>query len=200
MGDFIVASKAKAAPHRRKDAGLRRYLTTERVLIGGALLFTAVFLIIIVVDGIAKKPPSINVDSVPDNSVTYEIQSREHIAVGDMHPAYNSNPPTGGWHYANPAETGVYTDPLPDETVVHNLEHGQIWISYRDAGDPALDELRTIQSQYPGTVIVTYRPADDTRFAVASWGRLLTLDELDTDQIYAYILRFRNQSPEPLAS
>ena len=43
-----------------------------------------------------------------DQSRAVEIQSRDHIAVGAEHLVYNSNPPTGGWHYAQPAQTGIY--------------------------------------------------------------------------------------------
>ncbi len=196
-----MATKAQRTVRRKKVNGWQRYLTTERVLFGGALLFTALFLVIIVVDGISKRPVSVNVDEVADNSVTFALQPADHIADGEMHPEYNSNPPTSGWHYAQDAQLRFYTDTIPDETLVHNLEHGQVWISFRDADDQdAIDALRDIQRQYPGTVIVTLRPENDSRIVAASWGRMLQLEALDTDQLYAYILRYRNQSPEPLAS
>src|SRR3989344_6200472 len=58
-------------------------------------------------------------------------QGRFHIDVGAPHPAYNSNPPTSGWHYEEWESKGVYKEQQPDEGLVHNLEHGYIWISYR---------------------------------------------------------------------
>src|SRR5258707_536460 len=61
----------------------------------------------------------------------FKAQSQEHIKVGTTHEAYNSNPPTGGWHYDTPAQTGIYDTPFPDEQLVHNLEHGHIWIAYK---------------------------------------------------------------------
>lgn len=57
-------------------------------------------------------------------------QGQEHIQNGAEHPAYNSNPPTSGWHYQQPAKAGFYDKPMADETLLHNLEHGHVVISY----------------------------------------------------------------------
>lgn len=48
-------------------------------------------------------------------------QGRNHINVGASHSVYNSNPPTSGWHYENPAGKGIYKKELPDEQLIHNL-------------------------------------------------------------------------------
>src|SRR3989338_1731172 len=66
----------------------------------------------------------------PDYSQTIPIQGANHIEVGSAHPVYNSNPPTSGWHYKDPAAIGFYPNGLPDEQLIHNLEHGEIWVSY----------------------------------------------------------------------
>ena len=67
----------------------------------------------------------------PDMSTEYPNQGQDHIRENAEHPAYNSNPPTSGWHYADPAKLGFYDKELPDETLIHNLEHGEIWISFK---------------------------------------------------------------------
>src|SRR3989344_4041615 len=64
------------------------------------------------------------------------IVSREHINVGDPHEPYNSNPPTSGPHAA-PAEWGISSVEIPDENAIHNLEHGGIWISYKNLDEEA---------------------------------------------------------------
>ena len=67
-----------------------------------------------------------------DQSKPYDIVSREHIAVDSARPAtYNSNPPTSGPHYQGPAAVGFYDKTLPDEQLIHNLEHGDVWVSYQ---------------------------------------------------------------------
>lgn len=127
------------------------------------------------------------------------VLGREHIALGEEHPAFNSNPPTSGWHYAQEAEWGVHQEELPDEQLVHNLEHGGIWIAYKDVDAQTKAKLEALVAEYPGSVILTPRQANDAPIAVASWGRLLKLQIFDTKLIRDFIRQNKNRSPEPLA-
>ncbi|HEY3249242.1 MAG TPA: DUF3105 domain-containing protein [bacterium] len=124
-----------------------------------------------------------------------------HIpSITSPHEPYNSNPPTSGQHVAAPAPWGFYTEVIADEVLVHNLEHGGIWISYKDPKDTAtIDQLRALMPQLPRKTIVTLRPKNDSRIAVAAWGRLMELDHVDAGKIVEFANEFRNTSPEPLA-
>lgn len=140
------------------------------------------------------------VPKTEDRSVAYEIQGQEHVAPGSGHPPYNSNPPSSGWHYPEPAAAGFYERELPDEQVVHNLEHGQIWIAYRP-GIP--DEAkRSLRGFAGGWVVVSPRPANDADIALVAWGRVdawnLGGGELDEARIRDFITRYRNKGPEKL--
>lgn len=128
-----------------------------------------------------------------------ETQPAKHIQPGESHPDYNSNPPTSGWHYPKQAAWGFYSKELPDERVVHNLEHGGIWITYKDVSDSTRSKLQQLAKEYPKSVIVTKRPANDAPIAVASWGRLMKLQQFDRDRIVEFIKQNRNHSPEPIA-
>ena len=44
---------------------------------------------------------------------------------------YAVTPPVGGPHNGIWMNAGVYTEPVPSERAVHNLEHGAVWITYR---------------------------------------------------------------------
>lgn len=143
--------------------------------------------------------PDFDVESVEDNSVSYEMAGQQHIP--DSEPReYNSNPPTSGPHNARwITPIGTFTEELNDYMLVHNLEHGHVWLSYRDADDEeAIAILRAIQEKYPDRVVVSYRPANDSRIAAAAWTQLLTLDELDSDQLEAFIVRYSDQAPESI--
>lgn len=57
-------------------------------------------------------------------------QGQQHIEIGQPHGPYNSNPPTSGPHYTQQASWGVHKATIPDEYIVHNLEHGGIVVHY----------------------------------------------------------------------
>lgn len=129
----------------------------------------------------------------------FAVQGREHIAVGQSAFSYNSNPPTSGPHYGQPADWGAYEKELPDEQVIHNLEHGDIWISYKNIDTGTKAKLEAISSRYSKSVIITPREKNDTKIAVASWGRLQKFEQYDEQAIITFIKANKNKSPELLA-
>ena len=138
-----------------------------------------------------------NLGDRPGKSI--EIQPAKHIQPGQSHPPHNSNPPTSGWHYPRQADWGFYSKELPDERVVHNLEHGGIWISYTGVNDSTRSQLRQLAQEYPKSVIVTQRSENDVPIAVASWGQLMELQSVDRERIVEFIEKNMNHSPEPIA-
>ena len=188
----------KARLKQRKE-DQQKQSKNQRFIVIGAIVAAVVIFIAIVLYRFNSTPLSdIDLSSIPDNSVAYESQGRDHIEVTTPHDPYNSNPPTSGPHAAA-VRTDVYHQELPDENLVHNLEHGHIWLSYRDSGDTEVIELfERIQSQFPSSVVVTYRPANDSRISVAAWTHLLKLEEPDEQQILAFISRYLDKGPESI--
>ncbi len=128
-----------------------------------------------------------------------------------------SNPPTYGPHHgfdpqgvdANPGitprPTGVYTSEQPDEDLIHNLEHGHVWISYNpnlisDRDRQLLELLVLDGSPNPNGggvgVILTPRPANNRAIALASWARRRVLDEFDAEIIRNFVETNRGKAPE----
>lgn len=126
---------------------------------------------------------------------------RGHIDVGSTHEPYNSNPPTSGPHYEETAQTGFREEEIADEHLVHNLEHGDIWISFRPSvSGEAVDVLKSFSG---GEVVVTPRRANETDIALAAWGRLDTFDleggvltESLRQRTRDFIARHINKGPE----
>lgn len=141
----------------------------------------------------------VNVSKKERPGQAFPIQGREHIAVGADHPPYNSNPPTSGWHDAESAAWGAYTRELPDEQLIHNLEHGGIWISYTNISSDVKEKLETLASRYPRSVVLTPRTKNTAPIVLASWGRLQELTDYDEKSIVAFIKANKNKSPEALA-
>src|SRR3989344_2756284 len=120
------------------------------------------------------------------------------VAVGASHEAYNSNPPTSGPHYEQPSRWGVSQAELPDEQLIHNLEHGGIWISYVGIDDSTIAALEKI-AKSQSKVIVEPRAKNDAPIVLASWERLLKLEKFDEQIILDFIKSNKNRSPEPFA-
>ena len=128
----------------------------------------------------------------------FEIEGREHIAPG-TEVEYKTNPPTSGNHYGTPTDWGIYDEEISDEATVHSLEHGGIWISYKDISEEEIAVLKELGKQNPQSTVVSPRSANDDKIMVASWGRLMQLDSVDKALIQKYIDTYKNQSPEKLA-
>lgn len=134
-------------------------------------------------------------------------QGRDHIDVGAPHSAYNSNPPTSGGHYEEWETKGVYKQQQPDEGLIHNLEHGYVWISYRpDAGPEIIEQLENFYG-FGKKIIVEPRKENDKLIALAAWNWLDKFDpeskeklnEAELKRIGDFIDAFINKGPEPNA-
>ncbi|MCY3946285.1 MAG: DUF3105 domain-containing protein [Anaerolineaceae bacterium] len=138
-----------------------------------------------------------NLAAIPDESQPVPIVGQVHIAPGAPPSRYNSNPPTSGDHYPAPVRAAFYEQQVPDAYLVHNLEHGQVWLSWRDEADrEAIELFRQLHEQFAEWVVVSHRPENDRRLAAAAWGRLLKLDTPDRDALTAFIMRYRDKAPE----
>ncbi|MBI3335750.1 MAG: DUF3105 domain-containing protein [Candidatus Portnoybacteria bacterium] len=135
---------------------------------------------------------------IPDIGEFFADQGRTHIKEGEAHPAYNSNPPTSGWHYDTPVDWGVYKEETPEERLIHNLEHGGIVIEYKPDFDPSiiakLEDLKT--SEFECKLVVASNKNLDKNIAVRAWHRLYKTDAYDETIIKNFIKKYRDTGPE----
>lgn len=131
----------------------------------------------------------------------FKAQSRDHIQPSATHLAYNSNPPTGGWHYDQPAQTGIYDKEFADEQLVHNLEHSHIWIAYKpDLSADQIEKLANIAKDYGSKIIMTSRSANDSPVALVAWEHLLKMEVADEVIVREFIEAYRGTAgPEKIA-
>lgn len=137
----------------------------------------------------------------PDNEGLFitEIGEREHIALEDLHPPYNSNPPTSGWHVKDPAPWGMSDKPIPDEIQVHNLEHGGILIQYHPSIDAATKrKLEQTVKKFKSKVLLAPRERLDRDIALTAWTYLDKFDapQFDECRIMGFIQAHVNKGPE----
>ncbi|WP_412537813.1 DUF3105 domain-containing protein [Longispora sp. K20-0274] len=108
--------------------------------------------------------------------------------LGAEHAAYNSLPATSGPHLPWPAASGVYRESVPDELMVHSLEHGHVAVQYAPdtpAGQVAL--LEDIARRYPAEVVAAPYPRLGHGVALTAWCRLQTLDSVDEAAIVRFV-------------
>ncbi len=125
-------------------------------------------------------------------------QGREHITTTN-HPVYNSNPPTSGPHFPQPAEWGSYKEELADENLIHSLEHGGVWISYKPGIPEEISKkLEGFYKKWGRKVIVAPRSKNDSDIALAAWNRLdkFNVSEYSDERVENFIKAFRNKGPE----
>lgn len=131
----------------------------------------------------------------------FPIQGQQHIKLGQTHPAYNSDPPTSGWHYDTPLDSGFHEQPAADELVVHNLEHGHVVVFYDCSKltdcQGTKDQLQKLAESYSNwKVTIVPRQNADAALAVAAWGRLDKLENYDEARIKDFISAWRDRGPE----
>lgn len=142
--------------------------------------------------------------------VQHPNQGQTHIARGQSHAAYNSDPPSSGPHYNDagaPTAWGVYTQEVPAEVFVHNEEHGGIIVTYRP--DLPKDQLSKLQKLFappysnpnfrPTKGLVTPRAQDTHPIELAAWTWTLNLDHYDEATIMKFYLQHVGNAPEPTA-
>lgn len=176
-------------------------ISSSKVSLYIFLLLLVTFIIWLVVKPKSEKPKEVFLEGVEELGQEVEIMGRDHINVGSSHDEYNSNPPTSGPHYAMAPNPGFYKKGLEDESAVHGLEHGYIWITYHPemVTEEIIDSLKSIQRKNLGSVMLSPRTLNESPIILASWGRFLAMEELDEATINTYIKLHKNQSPEPFA-
>jgi len=165
----------------------------DRTIVGiaiGTLVVLGVIVGLAVRSGGVANPGELQGEAVED-------QGRGHISIGQDHEPYNSNPPTSGQHWPQPAPWGIYDEEQSDEQLVHNLEHGGVNVFYKlELPKEQVSRLEDLVRPYRVKVILAPRGANETLVALTSWGRILKLNEFDEEKIKTFIKNNRNRGPE----
>ncbi len=193
---IVPVPKSSAAKHR-SSAKSRSGLSRALPWIGGGVLA-----VVIVVGLVLLVQSNTAAASAPGERIP--ALGRDHIPVGSPRPAYNSDPPTSGPHYPEPIAAGFYDTPQADEYLVHNLEHGHIWIAYDCSKltncDAVKQQLKALVASYQQwKIVVTPRQNKDAAIAVAAWGWLEKMNTYDEPAIRKFVDAWRDKGPEQTA-
>ena len=96
----------------------------------------------------------------------------DHTAKLDAtsNPKWNTDPPTSGPHYPEPAVYGEYDTALKIAQVVHNLEHGAIFVLYGPQVPAAtVQELRDFYNEDTRGLLLAPYPKLGAKIALGAW-------------------------------
>jgi hypothetical protein len=130
----------------------------------------------------------------------------QHVAIGQPHAKYNSTPPTSGPHYDAPAPWGDSHTTLPEETWIHNMEHGGIAALYNcPQGCPGLvqsldDFLKTgVFSKYGYVkMVVTPYSKIPNKLTLVAWNYYLPLADYDDAAMRKFFKDHQDNGPEDI--
>ncbi len=133
-------------------------------------------------------------------------KGRQHVADGTA-PYGGPEPPTSGDH-SSPLSWQVYDQEIPDMNVIHNLEHGGVYISY--SPDLPTEQVSKIKALFfqpfsrekfsPTKAVVAPRAANSSPIIMSSWNRNMKLDAFDEEKMVEYYLQNVGKAPEGSAS
>jgi hypothetical protein len=200
-----------ARDERRTRAAQKKTRRRNIYLVAGSLLALALVLSLLLpsLPFLTRTPNSSDTprvdDSTPANIGTAVVLlDAKHIDPDELHIPYNSVPPTSGAHYFTPASWGTYDEPIIDEFVVHNMEHGGVIISHNltdDAQLALLTEFVGNQPGYPGCLIVRpYEALAEGTVSLTAWGWIQEFATLDNDSMQLFIDSHKNRGPENLGA
>ncbi|MDT4917079.1 MAG: hypothetical protein QOH89_1779 [Pseudonocardiales bacterium] len=119
--------------------------------------------------------------------VLYHVEPQHNHVDGTVE--YDRTPPTGGNHNPYYADCNgiVYAQAIANENAVHPLEHGAVWVTYRE-GLPAND-VTTLATNVTGQdhVFMSPYPKLKSKVSLQAWGYQLFVDSVSDPRIPRFI-------------
>jgi hypothetical protein len=205
-----VKAPKQRASSASDDASRRRAVTIGVAVAGVALGFVVVAVLLGLIGGSDGPDEEALRTKLEAAGCTFEsakaLEGAHSVAQpGGTSDKWNTDPPTTGPHYGIAAIFGIYEDELELARVVHNLEHGGIYILYGDKVPAAtVDELRAFYNDHQtGTIMAPLDRLGD-EFALGAWvvdgdtdaGFLAKCSEFDEDATSSFLSALQFRGPE----
>jgi hypothetical protein len=177
-------ARAEALQRQRKQERRERFV---RLMFVGLLAVGAIWFFFL-----RTKAPT----EIGGHELLASSQSGEGVHTDDP-VQYDTVPPVAGPHAPGAAPCGVFAEQLPNENLVHTLEHGAIGLLFRP--DLDIEQIRTLEDivgEFETHVFSAPFAEMDSPITITSWGFRMPLDEVDEPAIQEFIDEFRQKGPE----
>jgi Protein of unknown function (DUF3105) len=214
-----VKAPKQRASSSRDPADRKRYITMGVALAGLVLGAAAVAAVLGFVGG-PGRPGEADVRTKMQAAgctlQSVKAQPGRHSLAPDGTADWNTDPPTSGPHFGfNPNGSvgtviwGAYNEPVQFARLLHNLEHGGIYILYGDKVSAAtVEKLRAFYDRHRnGTVLAPYPKLGD-KTALGAWvagsgetkGQLAKCGAFDEEALSEFFSAFQFSGPERFPS
>jgi len=132
----------------------------------------------------------------PEGTVELAHSANDHTPDMTEIVEYAESPPVGGRHAPPPfwQNCGFYDAPIRNESAVHSMEHGAVWITFRaDLPQDQIDEIKDKADQ--GFVLASPYTEQTEPVVLSAWNNQLRLADYNEDTIDEFVRYFR-QGPQ----
>jgi hypothetical protein len=133
--------------------------------------------------------------TAPEGVIDVPVTSRRHLSSPVN---YEQSPPAGGDHAPTWQNCDFYDQPISNETAVHSLEHGAVWVQYAaDLPQAARDEIERLTERDPYILASPFKGLDSP-VVLSAWGKRLAVDGAGDPRIDTFLEAFVQgpQTPE----
>jgi hypothetical protein len=212
--------RKRLADQMRRDQQRKAARRSNMITIGIAVVIIAAVTVFIINERSAETEAAAAPEGVPADEAGCD-PVEEHEEEGNQHVdpnqevQYETSPPTSGDHWPPElvADADFYPDTVPEESLVHNLEHGQIVIWYdADASTEVTDNLEEFTDSQndpdalpagattPPIVSVPYDDVPEGKsYVMTAWTQSQACSSYSLEAINEFRERFQGRSPEPIA-
>jgi hypothetical protein len=204
------APQRRSTPSKPGEGGNRRLLY---LLAASGLVALAVVLGVIFLAGGDDTDVAATMEAAGCKMEVVPAQVGDHTAELDAtdDPKWNTDPPTSGPHYPTSAVYGEYDTPLKPAQVVHNLEHGAVFMLYGDdVPENVVGQLQQLYGDDPIGMLLAPYPKLGDKIALGAWtvpddfepggtngtAYLATCERFDEDAFTTFRDELRFRGPE----
>lgn len=193
------AARRQAMVKERRKNHMERYQKNKREMLIIKSVSIALGIIVLIGIGFAgfNYVRDQDLNREPDGVSVYTYAQGNHVE-GDIdyaaQPEYKGEiPPAGGAHNSTAQQCDVYTQPIRQESAIHSLEHGAVWITYQ----PTLpaDQVEQLKALADGDPYMMMSPYDGlpTPIVLTAWNHQLEMQAFDKDTVERFIRSYKNK-------
>ena len=187
-GAGSLTSPEPLRPRRRRRIKLSRILFIGAATIV-AILVIASFALASIPGGVGQRASG-GATGIVEGVGTPQLPMPTANHIDGQRLEYSTVPPTSGDHWSTPAFCGFYDRELPDEQIVHNMEHGNLIISYNLPDQAKVEELKQLVTNLSGWnlwgIARPYTKIPEGTVAMSAWGVLDSFQGINEDRIKTF--------------